>query len=51
MADLTVRAASSSDARAIAAVHVRAGQVAYRGLLPDELLDRLSVEDREGSWR
>jgi len=32
-------------------VHVRAWRVAYRGLLPDDLLDRLSVEDREESWR
>lgn len=23
----------------------------YRGMLPDEMLDRLSVEEREASWR
>ena len=48
---LTVREASQGDAAAIAGVHVRAWRVAYRGLLPDDLLDRLSVEDREESWR
>ncbi len=48
---LTVREASQGDAAAIAGVHVRAWRVAYRSLLPDDLLDRLSVEDREESWR
>jgi len=47
---VTVRQAKQSDARAIAAVHVRAWREAYRGLLPDELLDQLSVEQREQSW-
>lgn len=51
MAGLTVRPASPSDAGAIAAVHVRAWQTAYRRLLPDNLLGRLSVEDREVAWR
>lgn len=35
----------------IAAIHVRSWQAAYRGALPDELLDGLSVSEREGSWR
>jgi ribosomal protein S18 acetylase RimI-like enzyme len=46
-----VRRAVPSDAAAIAAVHVRTWQVAYRGLMPDELLDRLSVAERETFWR
>ena len=35
----------------IADIHVRSWQAAYRGVLPDELLDGLSVSEREGSWR
>ena len=48
---VVVRRAVAEDAPAIAAVHVAAWQVAYRGLLPDELLDGLSVSQREESWR
>lgn len=41
-----------SDAVAIARVHVRAWQVAYGGgLMPDEYLESLSVEQRAGMWR
>ena len=39
------------DAAAIAAVHVCSWQGAYRGLVPDELLDQLSVAQRETVWR
>lgn len=31
---------------AVARVHVRSWQVAYRGLIPDGYLDRLCPEDR-----
>lgn len=48
---LEVRPAIPDDAAAIAAVHVRAWQVAYRGLIPDEVLDGLSVEQRQEAWR
>jgi GNAT superfamily N-acetyltransferase len=46
-----VRRAVPDDAGAIAAIHVRAWQSAYRGLVRDELLDGLTVEGREGFWR
>jgi ribosomal protein S18 acetylase RimI-like enzyme len=46
-----VRRAVLDDAAAIAGVHVRTWQVAYRGLMPDEVLDGLSVEQREEIWR
>ncbi len=46
-----VRRAIPDDAAAIAAIHVRAWQVAYRGLLPDEVLDGVSVEQRYEMWR
>ena len=47
-----VRRATVEDARAIAAVHVRSWQVAYRGAFPDGFLDGLasSIEDRT-RWR
>jgi len=35
----------------IAEVHVRSWQAAYRGILADDLLDSLSIAEREGSWR
>lgn len=45
-----IRQAAPADARAIAEVHVRSWRAAYRGLLPDGLLDALSVEDRARGW-
>ncbi len=46
-----IREAIAADARACAEVHVEGWRWAYRGLLPDAYLDRLSVEDRERMWR
>jgi ribosomal protein S18 acetylase RimI-like enzyme len=46
-----IRAAELNDAPALAEVHVRTWQHAYRGKLPDNLLDRLSVERRTEQWR
>lgn len=46
----TIREAVGADAPAIADIHVRSWQAAYRGILPDELLDALSVTEREASW-
>ncbi len=48
---LTIRDATPDDAPAIAAVHVGAWQVAYRGQIPDEVLDGLRLETRERWWR
>ena len=48
---LTVRRASQDDAREIAAVHIASWRAAYRGLLPDAALDRLSLDRREADWR
>jgi RimJ/RimL family protein N-acetyltransferase len=48
---VTVRAARAEDARAIAEVHVRTWQAAYRHLFPAEFLDQLSVDEREARWR
>lgn len=46
-----MRAATPDDAGAIASVHVESWRVAYRGQLPDDLLDHLSVDRRAESWR
>ena len=45
-----IRDATPSDARAIAEVHVASWRWAYRDDLPAELLDGLSVDDRERTW-
>jgi GNAT superfamily N-acetyltransferase len=46
-----IRGATSDDAAGIASVQVRSWQAAYRGLMPDEVLDGLSVERRTEVWR
>jgi GNAT superfamily N-acetyltransferase len=46
-----IRRAAPADARAIAAVHVASWRVAYRGIVPDAVLDGLSVDHRERGWR
>jgi RimJ/RimL family protein N-acetyltransferase len=46
-----IRAARAEDAAAIAAVHVAAWLAAYRGIVPDEVLDELSTAERERRWR
>jgi ribosomal protein S18 acetylase RimI-like enzyme len=43
---MTVRQAQPQDAAEVAGVHVRSWQAAYRGLFPDDYLDRLRAEDR-----
>lgn len=45
-----VRIAAVDDAAGIAAAHVEGWRAAYRGLLPQSLLDRLSVERRTEEW-
>jgi GNAT superfamily N-acetyltransferase len=45
-----MRAARPGDARAVAEVHVGSWQWAYRGQLPDDYLDGLSVEERRSMW-
>jgi len=48
---MDIRAAGLEDAEAIARVHVLAWQGAYRGQIPDELPDALSIERRARGWR
>lgn len=47
---IIVRHANLSDTRAIATVHVTSWQVIYRGLIPNQILENLSIEERENLW-
>jgi GNAT superfamily N-acetyltransferase len=47
---MSVRRAEAEDAMGIAIVHVRSWQAAYRGLVPQEYLDSLDVEQRYPVW-
>jgi GNAT superfamily N-acetyltransferase len=47
---MEVRPATPADALAIATIHVRSWQVAYRGLLPQDYLDELDPQKRLGQW-
>ncbi|MFF9012589.1 GNAT family N-acetyltransferase [Streptomyces sp. NPDC014870] len=47
---MSIRAALPEDAAAIARVHVRSWQAAYRGLLPQSHLDALDVGERAAVW-
>jgi ribosomal protein S18 acetylase RimI-like enzyme len=44
------RQADATDADAIAALHVASWRETYNGILPDEVLDGLSVEARSAMW-
>jgi ribosomal protein S18 acetylase RimI-like enzyme len=48
---LQIRAADSADAPAIAGVHIRTWQGAYRHVFPREGLDALSVDQRAAGWK
>ncbi len=47
----TLRRATGADAMAMAAMHIRAWRVAYRGLVPDAHLDGLDLEARAARYR
>jgi RimJ/RimL family protein N-acetyltransferase len=47
---MRVRRAEVADAAAIARVHVRSWQIAYRGLIPQDYLDRLDPAERRERW-
>ncbi len=51
MKEFIVRRATPEDAPAIADIHVRAWQTAYRGIWEDAFLDSLSIERRAVEWR
>jgi ribosomal protein S18 acetylase RimI-like enzyme len=47
---LVLRTAVLADARPIAAFHTDCWNEAYRGMVPQDYLDRITVEDREIRW-
>lgn len=47
---MILRPAEPRDALEVARVHIRTWQVAYRGLVPDEYLDSLNIEDRAARY-
>jgi len=49
-ADLAIRPAILQDAAAIARVHVDSWRTTYRDIVPDEILAKLSYEERERLW-
>jgi len=48
---MLIRLAIPTDAPAIARVHVETWQAAYRGQMPDALLDGLDVASRTARWK
>jgi GNAT superfamily N-acetyltransferase len=46
-----VREARADDAPALAELHVRTWQSTYVGIVPQDILDALSVKHREAHWR
>jgi ribosomal protein S18 acetylase RimI-like enzyme len=51
MASVRIRHATSDDALAIGTIHVDSWRATYRGMMPDAVLDGLSVDDRVARWR
>jgi ribosomal protein S18 acetylase RimI-like enzyme len=48
---MIIRSARLEDALRIATIHVEAWRIAYRGIVPDEFLRALSVEQRHAVWQ
>ncbi len=48
--NFTIRPAHLQDAPAIAKAHVASWQKAFRGILTDEFLDNISIEERSQKW-
>ena len=46
-----VRRATPDDARAVAEVQVETWRATYVGVMPQTVLDKLDVDDRERTWR
>lgn len=46
-----IRRATPDDAQAIAEVHVASWDAAYRGLIPDEIIDARTVDARTQMWQ
>jgi ribosomal protein S18 acetylase RimI-like enzyme len=51
MSSYSVRPATPRDAKAIAEIHVATWQAAYQGLMPDDYLQKFTVEKCLSFWR
>jgi ribosomal protein S18 acetylase RimI-like enzyme len=51
MSQVVVRPADESDAAAIARVEIAGWRAAYRGIVPDPVLDGLDLEHEAATWR
>ena len=49
--EVSLRRATVADAEAIAAVRVEGWQTAYRGMIPDQYLDEMLVDDHVLYWK
>lgn len=49
-AGVNIRDAKIDDVNELVDVHVKSWQSAYRGLIPDDILDNISREDRAEMW-
>ncbi|MFI5285890.1 MAG: GNAT family N-acetyltransferase [Candidatus Dormibacteria bacterium] len=49
--DIAIRDATPSDAEAIAALHLASWLAAYRGIVPDECLNTVTIQSRVTRWR
>ena len=47
---MKIKKAKISDARSIARVHVASWHGTYKGIMPDEYIEQLSVEKRAAAW-
>ncbi|CAN7183655.1 N-acetyltransferase family protein [Polaromonas sp. LjRoot131] len=51
MSSYSVRPATPRDAKTIAEIHVATWQVAYKDLMPEDYLAKITVEKRQAYWR
>ncbi len=51
MHDIFIRPATEADAERIAQVHIASWQAAYRGILSDQFLDGMRLEDWTKMWQ
>jgi ribosomal protein S18 acetylase RimI-like enzyme len=51
MSSYSVRPAVTRDAKAIAEIHVATWQAAYKDIMPEDYLSKITVEKRQAYWR
>lgn len=51
MSDISIRTARQEDADAISYVHVESWKTAYKGIVPDDFLNKLNLDSRIEYWK